>query len=126
MSKLTAKQSLFIKEYLVDLNATQAAIRAGYSKKTARQAGAENLSKPAIKDALDKAIKKRAAKVEITAEKVLKDLEEARIAARVDGQYSAAIRASELQGRHLRMFVDRLEAQVAHSHEAALDELDDD
>lgn len=125
MTKLTAKQSLFVKEYLVDLNATQAAIRAGYSKKTAASIGDENLRKPAIKEALDKAIKKRADKVEITAEKVLRDLEDARIAARADRQFAPAIRASELQGRHLKMFVDRLEAKVAHSHEDALDELDD-
>ena len=45
---LTAKQQRFVDEYLKDLNATQAAIRAGYSKSTARQMGAENLSKPVI------------------------------------------------------------------------------
>lgn len=126
MPKLTAKQQLFVSEYLVDLNATQAAIRAGYSKKTAGSIGDENLKKPAIKAALNKAIKKRADKVNITAEKVLRDLEECRVAARADGQYAPAIRASELQGRHLKMFVDRVEAKVAHSHEDALDELDDE
>jgi phage terminase small subunit len=49
MAKMTAKQQRFCDEYLIDLNATQAAIRAGYSKKTAQQMGAENLSKPLIK-----------------------------------------------------------------------------
>ena len=49
VKKLTDKQRRFVEEYLVDLNATQAAIRAGYSKRTARQTGAENLSKPAGK-----------------------------------------------------------------------------
>ena len=44
MARLTPKQARFVEEYLVDLNATQSAIRAGYSKKTARQTGAENLS----------------------------------------------------------------------------------
>jgi phage terminase small subunit len=44
--KLTAKQRRFVQEYLIDLNATQAAIRAGYSKNSARQVGTENLSKP--------------------------------------------------------------------------------
>lgn len=124
--KLTPKQALFVREYLVDLNATQAALRAGYSKKTAAKIGSENLQKPAIKDALDKAMKKRAKTVEITAEKVLRDLEECREAARADKQYAPAIRASELQGRHLKMFVDRIEAKVAHSHEDALNHLDDD
>ena len=51
--KLTAKQQRFCDEYLIDLNATQAAIRAGYSEKTARQIGTENLSKPSIKEYID-------------------------------------------------------------------------
>jgi phage terminase small subunit len=45
---MNAKQERFCREYMIDLNATQAAIRAGYSKKTARQAGAENMTKPVI------------------------------------------------------------------------------
>lgn len=52
--KLTAKQQRFCDEYLIDLNATQAAIRAGYSEKTARQIGTENLSKPAISEYIEK------------------------------------------------------------------------
>ena len=48
MGKLNQKQTLFCDEYLIDLNATQAAIRAGYSEKTARFIGAENLTKPNI------------------------------------------------------------------------------
>ena len=50
MAKMTLKQQLFCDEYLIDLNATQAAIRAGYSKKTARKIGQENLTKPDIKE----------------------------------------------------------------------------
>ena len=50
MGKMTAKQQRFCDEYLIDLNATQAAIRAGYSKKTAQQMSAENLLKPVIKE----------------------------------------------------------------------------
>lgn len=68
---LTAKQKLFVKEYLVDLNATQAAIRAGYSAKTANEIGAQNLAKLSIQEAIQKGMDKRAAKVEITAEMVL-------------------------------------------------------
>ncbi len=52
---LTPKQLRFIDEYLIDLNATQAAIRAGYSPRTARQIGDENLSKPVIAAAVAKA-----------------------------------------------------------------------
>lgn len=47
--KMTAKQQRFCDEYLIDLNATQAAIRAGYSKKTAYSIGVENLKKPELK-----------------------------------------------------------------------------
>ena len=51
--KLTAKQKRFCDEYLIDLNATQAAIRAGYSEKTARVIGQENLTKPAVREYID-------------------------------------------------------------------------
>lgn len=54
MATLTAKQKRFCDEYLVDLNATQAAIRAGYSEKTAGVIGCENLSKPNIKEYIEK------------------------------------------------------------------------
>ena len=70
-AKLTAKQSLFVKEYLVDLNATQAAIRAGYSEKTAAQMGAENLTKPVITEAIMQAMNKRSETVETSAKYVL-------------------------------------------------------
>ncbi|WP_198536599.1 terminase small subunit [Paenibacillus sp. DMB5] len=68
---LTAKQKLFATEYLVDLNATQAAIRAGYSAKTAGSVGQENLTKPEIKIAIKKAMDKRSERTEITADMVL-------------------------------------------------------
>jgi len=58
VSKLTKKQKRFVGEYLVDLNATQAAIRAGYSGKTASVIGAENLIKPNVKFAIDSALEK--------------------------------------------------------------------
>ncbi len=54
VAKLTAKQQRFCDEYLIDLNATQAAIRAGYSKKTAKQIGQENLTKPDLQDYIKK------------------------------------------------------------------------
>ena len=58
--RLTAKQQRFIEEYLIDLNATQAAIRAGYSPKTAREIGAENLSKPHIRARVDEPLRSAA------------------------------------------------------------------
>ena len=71
---LTAKQEMFIKEYLIDLNATQAAIRAGYSEKQAAIIGFENLRKPNISSAIQKAMDERAAKIDITSDKVLQEL----------------------------------------------------
>ena len=59
--KLTAKQQRFCDEYLIDLNATQAAIRAGYSEKTARQIATENLSKPSIREYIDERMKEKEA-----------------------------------------------------------------
>ena len=54
--KLTDKQERFISEYLIDLNAKQAAIRAGYSKKTAKDIGCQNLAKLYIQEAIQKAV----------------------------------------------------------------------
>lgn len=71
---LTPKQAAFVEEYLVDLNATQAAIRAGYSAKTAYSIGNENLSKPQIAEAIQARKAERSAATEITAERVLKAL----------------------------------------------------
>lgn len=71
---LTAKQQRFVQEYLVDLNATQAAIRAGYSAKTARSIAQENLTKPDIASAIAAAQQKRALRVEVTQDRVLQEL----------------------------------------------------
>jgi phage terminase small subunit len=74
MAKLTLKQQMFVKEYLVDLNGTQAAIRAGYSEKTANEIASENLAKPSIVEAVEEAMNKRAEKTGITAERVLNEI----------------------------------------------------
>jgi len=71
---LTGKQSRFVSEYLVDLNATQAAVRAGYSVKRADAIGYENLRKPEIQTAIEKAMAKREQRTEITQDRVLKEL----------------------------------------------------
>jgi len=68
--KLTDKQERFVSEYLIDLNATQAAIRAGYSKKTAQQQGSENLSKPVISEAIAKAKNEAAKRNETTVDMI--------------------------------------------------------
>jgi phage terminase small subunit len=75
---LTPKQELFVLEYLKDLNATQAAIRAGYSVKTAAAIGAENLKKPQIAEAVAAKQGKTLNKLEVTAERII--LERARLA----------------------------------------------
>lgn len=70
---LTARQAAFVREYLVDLNATQAAIRAGYSKNRAGEIGYQLLQKTTIQAAIKEEMDKRAERTEITADKVLKE-----------------------------------------------------
>ena len=74
MTKLTDKQKKFIDEYLVDLNATQAAIRAGYKEKAAYRTGAENLRKPQIQEEIQKRMEERQKRTEITQDMVLQEL----------------------------------------------------
>jgi phage terminase small subunit len=76
--KLSKKELLFIKAYLADPNATQAAIAAGYSEKSARSIGSENLTKPHIKEALELGFKKITEGFDVAAERVIQEL--ARIA----------------------------------------------
>ena len=76
MANLTPKQQRFVEEYLIDLNATQAAIRAGYSEKTAKEIGSENLTKPNIAKAIEEAQNKRTEQTQIDAAYVLKRLVE--------------------------------------------------
>lgn len=73
MAGLTAKQQAFVAEYLIDLNATQAAIRAGYSEKTAQAIGAENLTKPLVSEAVAAAMAERSQRTEITQDRVLNE-----------------------------------------------------
>lgn len=72
MAKLSDKQELFAREYLKDLNATQAAIRAGYSEKTARKIGSENLTKPDIQARIADLNKERMERLSIDADYVLR------------------------------------------------------
>lgn len=72
--KLTEKQKRFVQEYLVDLNATAAARRAGYSEKTADRIGPELLGKTCVSAAIEKAKKERSARTEITQDRVLEEL----------------------------------------------------
>jgi len=72
--KLTTKQALFVKEYLIDFNATQAAIRAGYSPRTARAIASENLKKPAIAKEISRAKARLRKRLDATTEKITREL----------------------------------------------------
>ena len=74
MTGLTPKQQQFVEEYLIDLNATQAAIRAGYSPKTAKSIGQENLTKPDVAAAVEAALAARSRRTQVTADMVLLEL----------------------------------------------------
>lgn len=90
---MTGKQIRFVEEYLKDLNATQAAIRAGYSRDSAYSIGQENLNKPEIKEKIDLAVTSRAERNKITADRVLQEIASiafSSVAYLVDWQQSAA------------------------------------
>ena len=131
---LTGKQAKFVEEYLIDLNATQAAIRAGYSQKTARQIAAENLTKPVIQEAVAQGFKKRSERVEVDQDYVLSTIvdtvERCRQAKPVTDRQGepiltetpngdvvpafafdsrAVLKGAELCGKHLGMFIDKVE-----------------
>lgn len=100
---MTNKQEMFVKEYLIDFNATRAALEAGYSKDTAYAIGNENLKKLEIKEAIDKAIKERSEKTDITAEYVIQGIKEVIENATQD---SNKLKGFELLGKHLALFTD--------------------
>ena len=107
MPNLTPKQVAFAREYPVDRNATQAAIRAGYSKNTAASAGSRLLKNVKVASLLVKSEARSAKKAELSVDWVLEKLrEEAEDATNVG---SARIRAQELIGKHIGMFKDRME-----------------
>lgn len=134
MPKLTDKQAAFVREYLVDMNATQAAIRAGYSGKSAARIGVELLNKTHIAQAVGAAQAKRARRVEVTQDYVISNLVEivertmqrAPVTDRKGGQVTdedgravwcfdakGANKALELLGKHLGIFTDKVRAEVS-------------
>ena len=119
---LTPKQQLFVAEYLVDLNATQAAVRAGYSNKTAYSVGHENLKKPEVAAAIQEAMQARSERIKADqdwiVERLVENVERAMTVEPVmvggveTGEYvyqgNVANKALELLGRHAGMFNDKL------------------
>ena len=111
MDKLTPKQARFIEEYLIDLNATQAAIRAGYAKGSADVEGCRLLGNAKVAVAVAEAQAERSERTLITQDIVLEGLLKE---ARNEGEgstHSARVTAWTQLGRHLSMFVDRAELE---------------
>ena len=109
---MTPKRAAFVLEYLVDMNAAQAAIRAGYSEHTARTIGSELLTFPDVQDAITEAQAERAERTKVDADFVLKGLCREAEAGDTDDPNTARIRAMELLGKHLGMFVERAAVEV--------------
>lgn len=133
MDKLTPKQQRFVEEYLVDLNATQAAIRAGYSARNADKIAFQLLGKTRVAEAIAAAQAERSARVSVSADYVVNNLveivercmqrapvltmkgeqvvdDEGRNVWRFDAK--GANKSLELLGKHLGMFTDKIEADV--------------
>ena len=129
MANLTPKQQRFVEEYLIDLNATQAAIRAGYSPRTANEQGAQNLAKLSISKAIAEAQAKREERTQITQDYVLTNIqkviercmqvqqvdncltqtEDGELAQAFMFKEQGALKGLELLGKHLGMFKDKVE-----------------
>ena len=117
---LTPKQERFVEEYLVDLNATQAAIRAGYSPKTANEQASAMLAKPSIQAAVQAQRAKVSERTMRTVDDVMADIGRVRDNAMqimtdpdTGGQvmlsHKDALKALELEGKHLGAFTERIE-----------------
>jgi len=104
MKDLTEKQKMFCKEYIVDLNGTQAAIRAGYSKKTANEQAARMLAKVNISTHIQRLLDKRSKKVEISAEYVINNIKNIGESCISSNDPRNALKAQELLGKHLKLF----------------------
>ncbi|MFQ5534696.1 MAG: terminase small subunit [Sphingomonadales bacterium] len=122
-TELTPKQRRFVDEYLIDLNATQAALRAGYSERRARQQGSRLLKYPHVAAAVRQGQGALAQRAQVSAETVLEKLAELREGAAAKGQYSVALRAEELRGKHIGMFADRKSDQIRRLEEMTEEEI---
>jgi len=111
--KLTAKQNKFCLEYLKDFNASQAALRAGYSRNRHKEIGYQLLHKPTLQIFLGELIQKQAEKAEITVEWIIKELkqmyERCQSSLSSPGAIAGATKQLELLGKYLGMWIDKSE-----------------
>lgn len=105
---LKGKQARFVEEYLIDLNATQAAIRAGYSAKTAKVIGYQNLTKLHIAEAINLAQGQRSDRLGITVDSLSDEYEEARGVAKETKQPAAMVAATTGKARLHGMLSDKI------------------
>ena len=108
-SKLTPKQTAFVQEYLLDLNATQAAIRAGYSTRTAYSQGQRLLKNVEIQAAVTAAQEARSERVKLDQDDVLTGLHKEATFTGEGSSHSARVAAWAHIGKHLGMFTDKVE-----------------
>lgn len=106
---LSEREQRFIAEYLKDANGTQAAIRAGYSARSARKTACEMLQKPRVKAAVRLALKKQEQRTLISADQVLLDIQSIGNQALRAKDFAQALRSRELLGKRFKLFTDRME-----------------
>lgn len=124
---LTPKQERFVQEYLLDLNATAAAKRAGYSEKRASELGYQLLHKTTVQTAIQRAVISRSQRTEVTQDYVIEKLmaiadKRASDAPNSDLKYSSQIKALELLGKHLGTWEHQDKQQTAVEDLTALAE----
>jgi phage terminase small subunit len=102
--ELNPKQKRFCLEYIKDCNATQAAIRAGYSKKTAKIIGCQNLTKLNIKNYIEELQRPIIKKHKITAERVIQEIASLAFAEDNKGNKTSKVAGLKMLGQHLKVF----------------------
>lgn len=107
---INKRQEAFISEYCITLNATQSAIKAGYTPKNARTTAVQLLANPNIKQKVDEMLKEKASRNSLSADMVLNELKS--IAFDRTNKVSDRIRALDLLGKHLKLFTCKIEAEV--------------
>jgi len=109
---LTPRQAAFVREYLVDLNATQAAIRAGYAEASAQEQSSRLLSNDMVKAAVEAGKAARASRVQVTADDVVRILLKEAMADDGPTCKTGRVKAAELLGKHLAMFTEASKVEV--------------